>query len=64
VEAVEDAAERGAEPLRVGRDELGVGLTECLELAASRRPIGGPPAVLDQASVWVARWAPVETASW
>ena len=35
-QAVEDAAERGAEPLRVFGDELRVDLAQCLERAASR----------------------------
>jgi hypothetical protein len=39
-QAVEDAAERGAEPLRVLRDELGIGLAERFERAASRLLVG------------------------
>ena len=47
-QAVEDAAERGAEPLRVLGDELRVGLAQCLERAASRFLVRGAPAVLDR----------------
>ena len=43
-QAVEDAAERGAEPLRVLGDEFRISLAQSLERATSRLLVRGAPA--------------------